>query len=180
MVKIAALARNTSLQLCCSHMRHPATSATPKRWTTFLATLAETGNVKQSAKAARIDRVTVYRKRDRDPAFAAKWDEAARIGVELLEDEAQRRAYSGADKPVYHLGKRIDVVKDYSDTLLIFLLKGAKPTKYRENQAWQQLGADGKPVDPAGPVNIVLMTYASQAPATIEGTAEVAKITDAE
>jgi hypothetical protein len=152
------------------------TRTTAKRWPKFISAIAATGNVREAARTAGVDRVAAYRKRWREPEFAAKWEEAELLAVELLEDEARRRAHDGVDKPIYHQGKRVDVVKDYSDTLLIFLLKGAKPTKYRDNAAWQQLGADGKPVDPAGPVNIVLMTYASQAPATIEGAAEPAVI----
>ena len=36
---------------------------------------------------------------------------------------------------MYHRGKAIGAIREFSDTLLIFLLKGAKPSKYRDN--WQ-------------------------------------------
>ena len=61
-------------------------------------------------------------------AFVAAQDEA----VQVLEDEAVRRAYEGVEKPVTVAGQR-EFVREYSDTLLIFLLKGARPQKYRDN-----------------------------------------------
>jgi hypothetical protein len=44
---------------------------------------------------------------------------------------AIRRAYEGVERPVTVAGKR-ELVREYSDTLLIFLLKGLRPAKYRE------------------------------------------------
>ena len=52
--------------------------------------------------------------------------------TQALEDEAIRRAYHGVQRPVTIAGKR-ELVTGYSDTLLIFLLKGARPHKYRDN-----------------------------------------------
>lgn len=55
-----------------------------------------------------------------------------------MEQEAFRRAVEGTEKPVFgSMGFRmgsgeIGRVREYSDTLLIFLLKGARPEKYRE------------------------------------------------
>lgn len=46
---------------------------------------------------------------------------------------------------------------------------------WRELTQQQQVGADGKPIDPAAPVTVVLVNYGSQAP-TIEGTALPATI----
>lgn len=82
----------------------------------FLKRLSETGNVTEAAEYVSVERSNVYKERYRDPTFAVAWDEAKRLGVESLEDEAIKRAIEGK-----------------SDTLLIFLLKAAKPEKYREN-----------------------------------------------
>jgi hypothetical protein len=60
-------------------------------------------------------------------AYQAAQDQAA----QTLEDEAVRRAYEGVERPVTVAGKR-ELVREYSDTLLIFLLKGLRPAKYRE------------------------------------------------
>ena len=42
----------------------------------FLAVLAETRNVRAACEAANVSRSAVYKKRDRDQAFAAGWDDA--------------------------------------------------------------------------------------------------------
>ena len=60
------------------------------------------------------------------------WDHLIEAGTEVLEDEALRRARDGTDKPIYQGGKKVGSVREYSDTLLIFLLKARNPAKYRE------------------------------------------------
>lgn len=50
-----------------------------------------------------------------------------------LEDEAHRRAFEGVDKPVFYQGDECGTIREYSDTLAIFLLKAHNPEKYREN-----------------------------------------------
>ena len=75
-----------------------------------------------------------------DVDFAARWDEAKRIGAEALEDEAVRRAARGVDEPVFHQGAQVGTVRKYSDTLAIFLLKGAMPEKYRDNAKLELAG----------------------------------------
>jgi hypothetical protein len=40
------------------------------------------------------------------------------------------------------------VVREYSDTLLIFLLKGARPQKYRDNVRQEVSGPNGAPLIP--------------------------------
>jgi hypothetical protein len=121
----------------------------------FFAALAETGNVTKACKAVRIERKTVYKARDRDPAFRACWAEALDEAADRLEEEARRRAHDGlirykfrrdgtpllhptTGEPYYEL--------DYSDTLLIFLLKGCRPEKYRERQDVSVTGQGGGPV----------------------------------
>lgn len=68
------------------------------------------------------------------------------MAVESLEDAAVQRARYGMDRPVFHKGKVCGYVREYSDTLLIFLLKGAKPLKYRERLNIEHTGKDGKPL----------------------------------
>ncbi len=65
------------------------------------------------------------------------------MGADLLEDEAVRRAKDGVEEPVYQGGKLVGHVQKYSDTLLIFLLKGAKPEKFRERSQHEFSGEDG-------------------------------------
>ena len=126
------------------------------RWAdAFLAALAITGNIRQSCEAAEIDRRTAYYLRDEDQTFAIEWDSALEQSADLLEQEARRRAEQGVRRLKFHNGAVITVQAlspdgmpltqedgtpfmvpyvehEYSDTLMIFLLKGIRPEKYRE------------------------------------------------
>ena len=80
-------------------------------------------------------RAHVYLLEKEDEEFATAFREAQRMGVDVLEDEARRRAFEGVEEVVYYQGLAVDVAKKYSNSLLVFLLKGAKPKKYRENSS---------------------------------------------
>ena len=118
----------------------------PQKKRLFLTAFAETGNVSRSAAVAGVDRSTPARWRESDTRFAAQYAEAEVAAVELLEAEARRRAVEGVDKPVYQGGQLVGVVREYSDTLLMFLLNGAAPEKYRRYNH-QVTGKDGGPVE---------------------------------
>lgn len=127
------------------------TNLTPKKgnppadWPVrFLDALAEYGNVSAACRVAKVSRETVYRHKREDATFALAWDEAAVLGVESLEDEARRRAFKGVRKPVYQKGELVGYVQEYSDTLMIFLLKAHKPEKYRERHEFS--GPNGGPI----------------------------------
>ena len=111
----------------------------PPAWQkAFLAALQESGNVRLACAAAQVGRTTVYQRRADDVAFAAAWESALEEAADLLEAEARRRAHDGWEEPVFGSqgagqgSGQIGTVRKYSDTLLIFLLKGARPEKYRE------------------------------------------------
>lgn len=99
--------------------------------TKFLAKLAMCGRVTVAAAWASVDRSALYRERRANPEFAQAWDAAIEEADGVIEDEAIRRAVEGIDKPVTVAGQR-EVVKVYSDTLLMFILKGHNP-KWRDN-----------------------------------------------
>lgn len=80
----------------------------------FFANLKDCGNVTASCQAAGISRVTAYDHKNKDAEFAGQWEDAMQQAADVLEGEATRRALAG------------------SDLLLIFLLKGLRPEKYRE------------------------------------------------
>jgi hypothetical protein len=115
---------------------------TPKKdWrVAFLAALADTGSVVRAVKLAKVARSVAYEHRESDAGFAAAWKEAERIAVEQMESEARRRAVDGTLKPVFQGGKRVGEVREYSDVLLIFLLKAHDP-KYRDKQQVEHSGA---------------------------------------
>jgi hypothetical protein len=100
-----------------------------------LKALRETGNITDSCRRAGINKDTFYQHRDKDPEFAAALAEAIEASIENLELEARRRAAKGCKRPVYQQGRLVGYVQEYSDTLLIFLLKAHKPEKYRERYA---------------------------------------------
>lgn len=116
---------------------------TPEKAAAFALVLAETGQVKKAAEAIGMSRFTVYKWRKQFPDFAEAWDDAAKASVYTLEDEATRRAVEGVAEPIYYKGMRVDTIARYSDTLLIFLLKGLAPEKYRDNLRAELTGADG-------------------------------------
>lgn len=98
----------------------------------FILNLADGGHVMESAKLAGVGRRTVYDERQRNEEFALQWADAIEVSTELLEKEAQRRAVDGVEEPIYYKGDEVGRVRKYSDTLLIFLLKGRRPDVYRD------------------------------------------------
>lgn len=111
----------------------------------FLAAFSRLGNITAAAEKARVSRRIVPHWREHDPAFSAAFDQAAVEATDRLEAEARRRAVDGVDEPVFHRGEEVATVKKYSDLLLIFLLKGALPSKYRERH--EVTGAGGGPIE---------------------------------
>jgi hypothetical protein len=134
----------------------------------FLAAMANTANVVRAAAIAGVDRDNHYLWLKKDPDYAPAFEIAWQRGVDVLEAEAVRRAHEGVIKPVFHGGKRaIDVVqnpdgsikrdssgkpigipatvREYSDTLLIFLLKARNPAVFgdRLNQEHSAPGGGG-------------------------------------
>ena len=99
----------------------------------FLKSLAESGHVTDSARAARVSRTTVFVWRRDDEQFAADYAQAIGESEIVLESEATRRAVEGVDEPIYQSGMLVGYKRRYSDLLLIFLLKATNPQKYRDN-----------------------------------------------
>lgn len=106
---------------------------TAEKQATFLKALARRGIVAAACRAARVSRTTVYERRRDDAEFAAAWEEAEEIAADVLEEEGWRRAHNGTLKPVYYQGDEVGAVREYSDTLLIFLLKSRNPKKFKDN-----------------------------------------------
>jgi hypothetical protein len=141
-------------------IRHPKKRA-------FLAAMASTASVLRAAEIAGVDRTNHYLWTKKDPDYAAAFEIARMRGIDALEAEAVRRANEGVAKPIFHGGKRaIDVVqnpdgsikrdasgkpigipaavREYSDTLLIFLLKGRNPAIFGDRFRQEHSGLDGK------------------------------------
>lgn len=117
------------------------TTRTPKRVEAFLAALCDGLSVTAACAQAGIGRRSAYDWRDGDPDFKGAWDAAVEEGTDRLEDEGYRRARDGTNKPVYQGGKRVGEVREYSDTLMIFFLKGRRPEKFKERVSNEHSGS---------------------------------------
>lgn len=124
-----------------------------------MGALSDGASVTRAAEVAHIPHRSVYDWREADPAFAADWDAAIEAGTDRLEDEALRRAKDGTVKPVFYLGSECGHVREYSDTLTIFLLKARRPAKYRERSNVVVSGDPEKPlkIDDARADNLSLV-----------------------
>lgn len=109
----------------------------------FLAEYAALGTITHAAKAARISPQAHYLWLD-DPRYVERWEAAQVAYVERLEREADRRAVEGTEKGVYYQGERVDTERQYSDTLLLALLKARRPEVYKDRT--ELTGAGGGPV----------------------------------
>ena len=99
----------------------------------FLEAYAEHANVLLAAKAAHINRTTVYVWLEHDEDFSFAFNQAKEDAKDMLRAEIYRRGKVGWDEDVYQLGKYAGKVHKYSDTLLIFQAK-ALMSEYRDKQ----------------------------------------------
>jgi len=101
----------------------------------FLESYRGFGVIGHACKACKIPRSTFEDWKHKDPEFAAALRLAEDDAIDSLESVALNRAYEG------------------SDVLAIFLLKGARPTKYRDR--WQgELTGQG-----AGPLVVEIRQF---------------------
>lgn len=113
----------------------------------FLAAYRVTGNITVGCDAAGVARSTFYAWRDIDPEFVAELVDARDEAADLLEIEARRRAVEGVvrrEKKAQQpdgtwVTSEIETV--YSDQLLMFLLKAARPETYRERSSVEVSGS---------------------------------------
>jgi hypothetical protein len=92
----------------------------------FLACLAQGNTITAAAAAAHIDRTQVFYYRRNHPDFELAVQAALEQSADGLEDIARARAFAG------------------SDLLLIFLLKAARPERYRDN--YSPMGTPPQPI----------------------------------
>jgi hypothetical protein len=116
------------------------TKLTEEKKAKFLDALKSTASVSSAAKAIGVSRTAIYELRKNDPVFAADFEAAGALATQRLEDEAIRRAFHGVRKPVYYQGEKVDELVEYSDTLLIFLLKGRDPERFAERAKVEHSG----------------------------------------
>ena len=105
----------------------------------FIERLKATANVTVAAAGAGVTRQNVYQTRNRNKTFRRQWDEAIEDAVDLLAGEARRRA-TGVNRDVYYAGKIVGSEREYSDALLMFLLRAHRPQLYRDNVKMKHSG----------------------------------------
>lgn len=118
----------------------------------FLEAFVEVVSVSRAAKKARIYRTIVYDWIRDDAEFKKAYERACEIATFKIEDEAIRRAYEGTLKPVYQGGKKVGTIREYSDTLLIVLLKARAPEKYKDRSSNEHTGKNGGPIEVNGTI----------------------------
>jgi len=96
----------------------------------YIETLAETGSVHLSAKAAGLSARSAYALRVRSPAFSAAWDAAQQLAVGRLSALAFDRAIHGRVEQVYHQGELVGERRVPSERLLMWLLARLDPHRF--------------------------------------------------
>lgn len=110
----------------------------------FLSAYMELCNKTAAAKAIGISQWTPASVQWRnDPEFQDAMVMAHAVAADALEGEAYRRGVLGVEEPTgWYKGAPGGYVKKYSDVLLIFLLKGALPDKYKDRVEMRSLLAN--------------------------------------
>lgn len=111
----------------------------------FLEAYGKTGNVKLASKLSQVSRTAHYEWLQADPVYADAFAKAKDDAADMLVAEARKRATIGvrrykftksgepimwtnpATKQQEHYSEQV-----YSDVLLLFLIKGARPEVYRD------------------------------------------------
>lgn len=116
---------------------------TPVEIEIFLEEIVKAGgNVSRACEKCKVTRSTIYSMREK-PEFEVRFQEAKERAVDALEDEAIRRAFEGVEEPVgFYMGVSLETRTNYSDSLIQFLLKGARPFKYRERISTENVNMD--------------------------------------
>ena len=75
--------------------------------TTFLLSLAETGELRRACLSVDVPVWLLFQWRKKDAQFAEDWATALEAGKTILEAEAYRRAIEGVRKPLFYQGQPI-------------------------------------------------------------------------
>lgn len=118
----------------------PNRELTEPRWDIFLDTLRKSANVSKSALTAGISRAAVYKHRSKNIEFSKEWDDALEESLDMLEEEARRRAYEGIKEGVWYQGEEVGETIKYSDTLMQFLLRAYRPQKFGQGFTGRKFG----------------------------------------
>jgi hypothetical protein len=99
----------------------------------FIEILSKTGRVSAASRAVGYTSSNFLRKvRKEDEDFALEWDMALEAAADHLAEVAIERAENGTLEPVYYKGDVVGHKVNYSDSLLMFVLRKLDPS-YRDS-----------------------------------------------
>jgi hypothetical protein len=116
-----------------------------KKAHSLLQAYAETCNIVEACKKAKVGRDCHYRWIKKYPKYAAAFEKTREWAAEYLESEAVDRASKGWLEPVHYQGKVCGHVRRFDGGLMQFLLRGMMPEKYGV-QRQEISGPEGAPV----------------------------------
>ncbi len=99
----------------------------------FMRNYLESANITLSARHIGVTRKSIYDWMEADPVFKAAVENGKEEGLDLLEEEVKKRGFTGYDQERMTKDGDVVSVKQYSDNLAMFFLKGHRPEKYRDN-----------------------------------------------
>lgn len=112
----------------------------------FLAAFSVAGSIVIASRWSKVHRQSHYNWMRDDATYPPRFEAAEKAASRSLEDEAVRRAAHGLKKAVWYKGKVVGYETEFSDSLLLALLKGNNPEKFRERATFEHTGKDGKPL----------------------------------
>ena len=109
-----------------------SSKSTPVSKRRFLEAYARCGVITEAAETVGIGRESHYDWVRDDPEYKAAFEHAQQRAADSLESELFRRVREGVEESVTEHDGKQRITKRFSDTLLIFALKGQKPDRYKE------------------------------------------------
>lgn len=107
-------------------------TAQKRRQAAFLEAYKQCATITHAAQISKIVRQTHYDWIAKDNEYQKAFAEAEVAATDALLQECRRRAIQGVTEPILYRGKVVKTIQKYSDSLLMFLIKGALPEVYRE------------------------------------------------
>ena len=121
---------------------------TEARKATFLKVLAETGSPPAAARAAsphstgkRAAIRTFTDLRNRDPEFAAAWEDSMATALGRVENEIMRRAMEPTYRPIFSKGELVGQEPIYDNKLLLAVARKLNPDEWSEKRQVEMSGS---------------------------------------
>ena len=113
---------------------HIFAALTPKQQQ-FLNTFPIYGVIGKTATAVKITPQAVYRWIATQPSFCNIFQQVRALLKHLMEDAAVSRSVYGVKEDIFYKGEVVGEKTNFSDSLLMFMLRAADPGTYREKSS---------------------------------------------